>query len=151
MKPESAEAFAWRVRGSLYRQTRETGAVPTRGELGVRLDAPDAQIAAALRFLADAHVLVLDEQGDVRMAHPFSAVPTPYRVETPAGAYWANCAWDAVAIPLLLATDGRAPTICPQSGVPFDLSVAGVRAGPTGAVVRFLVPARSFWDDIGYT
>lgn len=151
MKPESAEAFAWRVRGDLYRRMRETGAVSTRAELGVRLDAPDTQIAAAFRFLADAHVLVLDGAGEVRMAHPFSAVPTPYRVETPAGVYWANCAWDAIAIPLLLGTDGRTHTACPQSGVPFDLTVAGVRVGPAGSVVRFPVPARNFWDDIGYT
>ncbi len=85
------------------------------------------------------------------MAHPFSAVPTPYRVETPARAYRANCAWDAIAIPLLLGADGRVRTLCPQSGARFELTVTQGLAGPHGAVVRFPVPARSFWDDIGYT
>ena len=125
--------------------------MPTRAELGADLDATDRQIAGALGFLADAHVLVLDEHGEVRMAHPFSAVPTPYRVETPMMEYWANCAWDAIAIPLVLGGDGLARTTCPQSGVSFELTVAGGRVGPAGAVVRFPVPARSFWDDIAFT
>ncbi len=151
MNPELAEGFAWLLRGVLYRRTRETGAVPTRIELGAHLDATDPQIAGALRFLAEAHVLALDERGEVWMAHPFSAVPTPYRVETPARAYRANCAWDAIAIPLLLGTSGLTRTACPRSGVPFELTVAGGLVGPAGAVVRFPVPARAFWDDIGYT
>ena len=147
----NAPPDAWRLRGHLYRRIRQAGAVPTRAELGARLDASERGIADALGFLADAHVLALDGHGEVLMAHPFSAVPTPYRVETAARAYWANCAWDAIAIPLILGTDGRTPTACPQSGARFDLSVTGSRVGPKGAVVRFAVPVRAFWDDIGFT
>lgn len=143
--------FAWRLRGDLYRETRRTGAVPPRAELGTRLGATASQVDQALRFVADAHALVLDEHGEVLMAHPFSAVPTAYRVETPTGAYWANCAWDAIAIPLLVGTDGRSATRCPGSGARFDLTVTQGRIGPPSAVVRFPVPARAFWDDIGFT
>ena len=145
------EAFAWRLRGHLYRRTRKTGTVPTRAELCTRLRATDSRISDAMRFLADSRVLVLDEHGEVLMAHPFSAIPTPYRVETPVGEFWANCAWDAIAIPLLLGTDGRTPTACPQSGADFDLTVTQGRAGPRGAVIRFAVPVSAFWDDIGFT
>ena len=146
-----SEAFAWRLRGHLYRRIRESGVVPTQAELRGQIGAGDAEIHEAHRFLADAHVLVLDEHGEVLMAHPFSAVPTPYRVETPTGDYWANCAWDAIAIPLILGTDGRTPTVCPHSGVRFDLTVVDGRVGPEGSVVRLPVPARDFWDDIGFT
>ena len=146
-----AEAFAWRLRGHLYRRIRDTGTGPSRAELAADVGAAPAEIDRALRFLADAHVLALDEHGEVWMAHPFSAVPTPYRVETPIGAYWANCAWDALALPLLAGTDGRTRTSCPQSGTRFELTMARGRAGPRGAVVRLLVPVRDFWDDIGFT
>ena len=146
-----AEAFAWRLRGHLYRRIRDTGTVPSRAELAADFGAAPAEIDRALHFLADAYVLALDEHGEVWMAHPFSAVPTPYRVETPIGAYWANCAWDALAIPLLLGTDGRTRTSCPQSGTRFELTMTRGRAGPRGAVVRFVVPVRDFWDDIGFT
>ncbi|MDE2803991.1 MAG: organomercurial lyase [Gemmatimonadota bacterium] len=147
----AAEAFAWRLRGHLYRRIRDTGTVPSRAELAAGLAAADTEIDRALRFLVDACVLALDERGEVWMAHPFSAVPTPYRVETPSGAYWANCAWDALAIPLLLGTDGRTRASCPQSGTRFDLTITRGRAGPRGAVVRLAVPVRDFWDDIGFT
>ena len=146
-----SEAFAWRLRGHLYRRIRESGTVPTQAELRGQTGAGDAEIHEAHRFLADAHVLVLDVAGEVLMAHPFSAVPTPYRVETPIGDYWANCAWDAIAIPFILGTDGRTPTVCPHSGVRFDLTVVDGRVGPEGSVVRLPVPARDFWDDIGFT
>lgn len=145
------EAFAWRLRGHLYRRVRQTGAVPTRAELGARLDRSGRQIADALGFLAGVRVLVLDGQGEILMAHPFSAVPTPYRVETSARAYWANCAWDAIAIPIILDTDGRTRAECPQTGEPIDLVVTGGRVEPGGTVVLLPVPARNFWDDIGFT
>ncbi len=146
-----AEAFAWRLRGHLYRRIRDTGRVPSRAELAADLVAADTEVDRALRFLADAYVLALDEHGEAWMAHPFSAVPTPYRVETPVGAYRANCAWDALAIPVLLGADGRTRTRCPQSGTRFDLTMTRGRAGPRGAVVRLAVPVRDFWDDIGFT
>ncbi|MCY3705668.1 MAG: organomercurial lyase [Gammaproteobacteria bacterium] len=152
MKKSRDDALAWRLRGHLYRRIRDSGLVPGRAELGEGLGAAAGEVDQALAFLADAHVLVLDEAGEVWMAHPFSAVETPFRVRTPRTDYWANCAWDALAIPLLLDVDGRTPTTCPQSGAPIDLSVADGRVEPAdGAVVRFPVPARHFWDDIGFT
>ena len=145
-------AFAWRLRGHLYRRIRESGVVADRAELGEGLRAGAGDVDRALEFLADAHILVLDEAGEIRMAHPFSAVETPFRVRTPGTDYWANCAWDALAVPLLLDVDGRTRTACPRSGAPIDLSVADGCVDPAdGAVVRFPVPARRFWDDIGFT
>jgi len=146
------DAFAWGLRGHLYRRIRESGLVPRRAELGESLGARAGEVDRALALLAEAHVVVLDEAGEVWMAHPFSAVETPFRVRTPGMDYWANCAWDALAIPLLLDVDGRTGTACPQSGAPIDLSVTGGCVDPAGgAVVRFPVPARRFWDDIGFT
>jgi Alkylmercury lyase len=47
---------------------------------------------------------------ELRMANPFSAVPTAYRVHA-AGQWWyGNCAWDALGICAALRTDGRVET-----------------------------------------
>ncbi len=143
--------FAWRVRGHLFRSIREDGAMPSAGEIAAGLDAAPERVTGAFEALAAAHVLVLDPDGSVLMAHPFAGAPTGFRVETPQGIYEANCAWDALAIPLLLGTDGVTPTRCPETGEAFDLTVCDGRAGPPGAVVRFPVPARRFWDDIHFT
>lgn len=145
-------AVAWRLRGHLYRRIRESGLIPSRVELSERLGATAGEVDRALAFLADSHVLALDETGEIWMAHPFSAVETPFRVRTTRASYWANCAWDALAVPLLLEVDGRNRTACPHSGAPIELAVTNGRVEPSGgAVVRFPVPARCFWDDIGFT
>lgn len=143
--------FAWRMRGHLFRAIRERGATPTPSELAAGLRVPLERVTRALESLAAAHVLVLDSAGSVLMAHPFAGTRTGFRVETPSGSYWANCAWDALAIPLLLGTDGVTPTRCPGTGEAFDLAVRAGCVGPAGAVVRFPVPARRFWDDIHFT
>lgn len=146
------DAFAWRLRGHLYRRIGESGVVPDRVELAGGLGAGAGDVDRALAFLAEAHILVLDEAGEIRMAHPFSAMETPFRVRTRWTDYRANCAWDALAIPLLLDVDGRTRTACPRSGAAIHLAVTSGRVEPAGgAVVRFPVPARRFWDDIGYT
>ena len=53
---------------------------------------------------------------EIRMAIPFSAVPTAYRVQA-AGRWWyGNCAWDAIGICAALHADGRIETSCPDCG-----------------------------------
>ena len=146
-----AREFAWRLRSWLYRYARDAGRLPTRSELAEGLGASASGVDRALRFLAESAVVVLDGAGEILMAHPFSGVATPFRVRTPLGDYWANCAWDAIAIPLLLETDGRCDTRCPNSGAHIDLAVTGGRVEPAGAVIRLPVPVRRFWDDIGFT
>ncbi|MEO7238488.1 MAG: organomercurial lyase, partial [Gemmatimonadales bacterium] len=55
---------------------------------------------------AAAHVLVLDPATrGLWMAMPFSAVPTSFRVTTPSGEWWANCASDALVFSGLGLTD----------------------------------------------
>ena len=48
------------------------------------------------------------------MANPFSAVPTPYRVQADGRSWFANCAWDAFGICAALHVDGRIETVVPR-------------------------------------
>lgn len=100
--------------------------------------------AASLRRLAEEHRLVLTAEGNVRMAHPFSGVDTGHTATIGDQTYWANCAWDALAI-LALLGDGVAR--CP--GGP-EWTVNDGKVSPDG-VVHLLVPASHFWDDVVFT
>src|SRR5881227_4209791 len=82
------------LRRRTYARFVELGRAPALDELGERED-----VLAGWRRLHDAHALVLNPATDeLRMANPFSAVPTAYRVRA-AGRWWyANCAWDAFGI-----------------------------------------------------
>jgi hypothetical protein len=104
------------------------------------------------RRLHDAHALVLNATAtELRMANPFSAVPTAYRVEA-AGRWWyANCAWDALGVCAALGVDGRVEASCPDCGEPIALGVREQRPDDESLVFHCLVPAARWWEDIVFT
>ena len=111
------------------------------------------EVSASYARLAADHVIVLDAAtGEVWMALPFSAVPTPFRVVAGDVAVWANCAWDAFGVAAALERDVSFTTPCPGSGA---VITAGVRHGTAyaspGVVAHVGVPAARWWDDIGFT
>ncbi len=106
----------------------------------------------AWRELHRAHALVLNPQTDeIRMANPFSAVPTVHRVQA-AGRWWyANCAWDALGICAALDVDGHIETSCPDCGEEIALEVRDRTVDDERVLFHCLVPARQWWDDIVFT
>lgn len=139
-----------RVRALVYRSLLDTARAPNRSTLAAALDVSAADVDAALQRLAAAHALVLTPgTTDVWMAHPFSATPTAFPVVCGERTYYANCAWDAAGV-LSIVGDGRSATPCPDCGVELSFSTVG-RAIAGEGVVHFAVPARRFWDDIGFT
>jgi len=130
----------------------DLGRAPTAEEVAAVTRRPAAEVLAAWRRLHDAHALVLDESGTaIRMANPFSAVPTPYRVEAGGRWWFANCAWDAFGICAALGTDGRIETSCPDCREDIALDVRETQPGDRSLVFHCLVPARDWWQDIGFT
>src|SRR5438105_2868077 len=108
-------------------------------------------LAASWRRLHDEHALVLDPVGEIRMAAPFSAVPTTHRVRAAARSWLANCAWDAFGVCVALRSDGEISTVCPDCGES-DRDRRTLReAAPDEHVVHLLVPAVRWWDDIVFT
>jgi hypothetical protein len=142
--------FERSVRARVLSTLRDTGEAPTVGALATALDATEGAVGGALHALAAAHRLVLVPGTDlVWMAHPFSAVPTDFRVHIGERRWFANCVWDGLSI-LALLGDGTLETHSPATGAPITLTAsAGTVTGD--ALVHFLVPARQFWDDIGFT
>ena len=99
-----------------------------------------------------AHALVLDaDSGEIRMANPFSAVPTPFRVRTADRQWYANCAWDAFGVCAALHVDGRIETSCPDCGEPLAVEVQDGRPSDDTLLFHSLVPAAHWWDDIVFT
>jgi len=116
------------------------------------LDRSPSAVEDAYRRLAAGRAIVLAPgTSNIWMAHPFSAIPTPYHVRTPRGSYWANCAWDALNIPALLGVDAQTKAGCPDCDAELALVIrSGSLQAPEG-VIHFAVPPRHFWDNIGFT
>jgi hypothetical protein len=95
------------------------------------------------RSLAEQHVVVLDDAGAIVMAHPFAAHHDGARVDAQGRTWWGNCAWDAFGIVAALELPNA--TITAQ-GITLDAD-----APPDDVHFGVLVPARHWWDDIGFT
>jgi hypothetical protein len=137
-----------RLRNLTYELFVELGRAPTAEEAGL---AAGVDVSAGWQRLHDAHALVLDSGGEVRMANPFSAVPTPYRVNARGRRWYGNCAWDAFGICAALGADGRIETNCADCGEELGVDVRAARPDDESLVFHCLVPAASWWDDIVFT
>jgi alkylmercury lyase-like protein len=132
------------LRNIVYRRFVELGRAPTMAEL--------ATTEEALGRLHERRMVVLEpDRPEIRMAIPFSAVPTPYRVEAGGRSWFANCAWDAYGILAALGVDGRISSSCPDCGEPIEIDVVDRRPEPADDLFHVLVPARSWWEDIVFT
>ena len=98
-----------------------------------------------LRALADRHVVVLDDDGRIVMAHPFAAHRDGTRVAAGGREWWGNCAWDGFGIVAALGLDDATVS---SNGI--ELAVRDGRADGD-VVFHIAVPARAWWDDIGFT
>jgi len=141
------------LRLAVYRAFAETGRSPGADELAGELGVEIPVVAAGLEELARARHLVLGDQSQIVMAHPFSAVPLGFSVLGARTLWWGGCAWDSFALPHLLPGEDEVlvATRCPACGRPQAWNV-GSRRPPDGEqVAHFLVPAARMWDDVVHT
>lgn len=139
------------VRVRVYEFTMEHGAPPSIAEVAAAMNCDRADVVASFHRLADAHVLVLQrDTGEILMAPPFSAVPTPFLVETPRYATYGNCIWDALGIAAILRSDARIVSSCGDCGTAAEIVVDGDDVRGEG-LIHFSIPARDWWNDIVFT
>ena len=144
--------FDTRVKLAIYHHFAETGRRPTPHDIAAQAGDEVGQVLEAYSRLRNQRVLVLEEDGaTIRMAPPFSGVPTQHRVVVSGKEYYANCAWDALGIPAALQAPGIIFSRCEASGDPLELHVN--LDGPEASDWYFhcLVPAARWWQDIVFT
>jgi hypothetical protein len=130
----------------------ERGSAPSAEDVAAATGTRAAEVLEGWHRLHAAHALVLDAAGrELRMANPFSAVPTSYRVQA-AGRWWyANCAWDAFGICAAMHVDGRIEAACPDCGEPLTIAVTDGEPDDPSLLFHCLEPARLWWEDIVFT
>ena len=134
------------LRNATYRRFVELGRAPTVEEVANAMGWTPADGLSGWRRLHNQHALVLNPAtSELRMANPFSAVPTAYRVHAAGRGWYANCAWDAFGVCAALHSDGHIDTSCPDCLEPLAIDVQNER--PDGAELLFhcLVPAARWW------
>jgi hypothetical protein len=140
------------VRLYVYRHFVDFQRPPRPAEAASALQRTTEEVESAYERLAEGHVLVLQPGcHEIRMAMPFSAVPTPFRVSCESRSWWANCAWDALGIPVILDLDATVVTSCADCDQPITVVAESGRVRGGGELIHFAVPAARWWDDIVFT
>ncbi|HEX4681881.1 MAG TPA: organomercurial lyase [Gemmatimonadaceae bacterium] len=140
------------IRAFVYDRIIDDGVVPSIHQIAAHVAMPRADAAAAIRSAGFGKTLLLHPRSDeIWMAGPFSASPTPYRVRAGTRAWWANCAWDMLGVAAVVGEAVHMETRCADCGASIDLDVDPQTAAIGDLVVHFLLPARRWYDDIGFT
>ena len=140
------------VKLALYRETAKNGRPPDASETARLMDAPEDGIRQSYARLAQRRLLVLERDGStIRMAPPFSGVPTQHRVRSGGVQYFANCAWDALGIPAALHEPAEVISRCEQTHEPLVLQVDEEGPEPSDFLFHCAVPAAQWWKDIVFT
>jgi hypothetical protein len=148
----TAETVDRDVRLFVYERFLEDAQPPTAEQIAAGLSLARQEVDACLGRLEDGHVLVFTPgTRNIWMANPLSAFPTPFRVETPRGAYWGSCIWDAFGVVAMLDGSGVVRTSCACCRDEMTLRVEDGTLEPAEGVAHFAVPARHWWENIGYT
>lgn len=141
-----------RTKLAVYEHFAATGRRPSLDDVGARVGATAAEVRETFARLRAQRVLLLEPDGEsIRMAPPFSGVPTQHRVTAEGVSYFANCAWDALGIPAALRRAATVHSRCEQSLEPLRLEVSENGPAASDWLFHCLVPAAKWWDDLVYT
>jgi hypothetical protein len=154
MAVETAE-FPVALRRFIYDQLLSRGLPPSSEQIGEHfgVSADEARLAIGSMKIGKT-VLPHPTTGEIWMAGPFAARPSTYRVFGNRLAWWANCAWDMLGVMVIANEPVRVETECTDCREPLTIDATperGVAESVRDMVVHFLVPARHWYDDIGFT
>lgn len=140
------------LRVAVYDRFRR-GQIPRVAALANDLSVATGEVSAGLAALAAQRNLALGADGEITMAHPFTAVPLGFSVMGGDTLWWGGCAWDSFALPHLLPEQGPmlVATTCPACDTAHAWQVDDQEPPPGEQVAHFLVPTTHMWDDVVHT
>ena len=146
------ENLIWEIRAFVYRHFAETTHPPPVDETAAHFALTHEQTVSAYEELHGRHAFFLQPgTQDILMANPFSGVETPFKVYANNKTYFANCAWDSLGIPIVLGGEAEVEAACAQSDEPIRLSITDQQVQDSDALVHFLLPFKSWYNDLTFT
>ena len=141
------------VKLTIYALIADTGRIPNSSQVSRKMGIDEKDVLEAFKRL-HAKRLILPEPGDptrIRMAPPFSGIPTKFPVEANGRKYYANCVWDAYGIAAALHCDAISHAFDGHTGEPLTLEVKNGAPVLKPYLAHFAVPAAHWWDDLVFT
>jgi hypothetical protein len=147
-----ADAFDVMLRTAVYRHFAATGRSPAIEAMSEAVGATSEQVADGYRRLYAKRMLVPGSDFiSIRMAPPFSGIPTQHRATVDGTEYFANCAWDAFGVVAALGGTGTVVSRCEQTLDPLLLHLRPDGPRSSQWLFHSVVPAAKWWNDIVFT
>ncbi len=140
-----------RVRVFVYRHVIQREKSPTVTEMAKSLNCSVKRIRASLARLSVNHAFMLQENGELWRAAPFSCIPTSFPVKVGKRSWFGNCIWDALGIPAMLGQDARIEASCGCCNYEMPVEVKGGRLVSGKGLIHIAVPAREWYKDVVFT
>jgi hypothetical protein len=157
------DTLLWQIRHFVYNHFADTTFPPSVDETAAHFNISTEEAGEYYKELHNRHAFFLEpETLTIRMANPFSGIPTDFQVHANGKTYYANCAWDMLGIPAALHTDAVIEAVCTESNETVKLEVkngniapAAVLGGGDAALssllVHFPLPFARWYDDLVFT
>src|SRR4026209_833699 len=98
----STDTLLWQIRHFGYQHFADTTLPPSVDESALHFNISTEEAGEYYKQLNNRHAFFLEPNTfSVRMAWPFSAVPSDFIVHANGKTYYANCAWDMLGIPVV--------------------------------------------------
>jgi hypothetical protein len=144
--------FDLQVRYQIYRLFADNCTAPSYQQVANLLNAENENARVSFHKLHERHMIFLESNTDsIRMANPFSAIPTRFKVTSGNKQWWANCAWDSVGIAAALKIDVQIKASYPDTQGTVDLQVNYGMVDGKKHIVYFPLPCRQWYDDLIFT
>lgn len=146
----TGDNLIWNVRAFVYAWFAEYTRAPEANDIAKHFSISTLQASQVLLTLHEKHALFLEPgTANIRMANPFSAIPTSFLVNVHGKTYSANCAWDCFGIAAALcASEASIESICTASGERIHVEIRAGQVAGASEIVHFLLPFRRWYDDL---
>ena len=145
-------SLLWQVRHFVYNHFADTIHPPSVEETARNFNISTEEAGEYYKELNDRHAFFLDPDTlNIRMAWPFSAIQTNFKVHASGKTYFANCAWDMLGIPALLKCDAVMDAKFTESNEPVQLEVKNGQVTNNELLIHFPVAFSRWYDDLVFT
>jgi hypothetical protein len=140
------------VRKYVFDHFFEDTTAPTLEEVMQRFGLSRNQASSVFRELeADHHILLVPGTQRILMANPYSAVTTPFRVRIGDKRYFANCAWDTVALHVMLEEDAVVESFCHHCAEPIRITLKRGKvklSKPSFPIIFLSMPVARWYENL---
>ena len=146
------DSLLWQVRHFVYNHFADTIYAPSVEVTALHFKISNEEAGKYYKELHNRHALFLDpDELTIRMANPFSGIPTDFKIHANGKTYFANCAWDMLGIPAALHTDAIIDAVFTESNEAVQLEVNNGQITNYDLLVHFPLPFASWYDDLVFT